>query len=109
MRSPRIAEYNWAWRRARDAYLAKHPLCALCTQLGAVTRADIVDHVVPHKGDVGLFWDQTNWQSLCKSCHDSHKQALEKSGALLGCDACGSPLDPSHHWNRGGVERIRST
>ncbi|WP_368028316.1 HNH endonuclease signature motif containing protein [Paenibacillus sp. DCT19] len=30
----------------------------------------MVDHIVPHKGDEGLFWDSTNWQALCKRCHD---------------------------------------
>ncbi|MGI6721758.1 MAG: HNH endonuclease [Anaerovoracaceae bacterium] len=27
--------------------------------------------MVPHRGDQKLFWDRSNWQSLCKSCHDS--------------------------------------
>lgn len=31
--------------------------------------ASIVDHVMPHKQDKTLFWDSTNWQSLCKDCH----------------------------------------
>ena len=30
----------------------------------------VVDHIIPHRGDQKLFWDQNNWQSLCKSCHD---------------------------------------
>jgi 5-methylcytosine-specific restriction protein A len=32
--------------------------------------AVIVDHIQPHRGDPGLFWAQSNWQSLCKPCHD---------------------------------------
>ncbi|MCR8827199.1 HNH endonuclease [Photobacterium sp. TY 1-4] len=35
-----------------------------------------VDHITPHKGDRRLFFDQSNWQSLCKSCH-SRKTARE--------------------------------
>lgn len=47
-----------------------------------------------------LFWDKTNWQALCKRCHDSYKQRLEKSGTVAGCDTSGMPLDPNHHWHR---------
>ena len=41
--------------------------------------ATIVDHIVPHKGDLALFYDQTNWQSLCKRHHDI-KTAAEDGG-----------------------------
>ena len=35
-----------------------------------LTPATVVDHIVPHRGDHALFWDEQNWQPLCKSCHD---------------------------------------
>ena len=44
------------------------------------------------------FWDSANWQSLCKTCHDSIKQRMEKSGVVEGCDVNGIPLDPNHPW-----------
>jgi len=28
-----------------------------------------VDHIIPHRGDEKLFWDETNWQALCHECH----------------------------------------
>ena len=28
------------------------------------------DHIVPHRGDMRLFWDESNWQPLCKRHHD---------------------------------------
>ena len=37
---------------------------------GKYTRATVVDHIIPHRGDRILFWDQNNWQPLCKPCHD---------------------------------------
>ena len=88
--------YGSRWRRARAAYLAEHPLCALCEAQGRVVAATVVDHIVPHKGDAALFWDVANWQPLCKRHHDSTKQKAERatqSGA--GCDASGRPLDPA--------------
>jgi 5-methylcytosine-specific restriction enzyme A len=63
--------YGPGWRRARAAFLAQHPLCAACRALGRVVPATVVDHVVPHRGDQKLFWDQTNWAPACKPCHDA--------------------------------------
>ncbi|WP_390622926.1 HNH endonuclease [Ralstonia syzygii] len=41
--------------------------------------ATVVDHIVPHKGDQHLFWRRSNWQALCKACHD-RKTAREDGG-----------------------------
>ncbi|AFR18473.1 HNH endonuclease [Burkholderia pseudomallei] len=41
--------------------------------------ASVVDHIVPHRGDAHLFWDQSNWQAMSKSCHD-RKTARENGG-----------------------------
>ncbi len=56
-----------------------------------------------------MFWDRRNWQALCKACHDSHKQAQEKSGGVLrGAGTDGTPLDPAHPWNTpGGVKKLK--
>ncbi|OXE36919.1 MAG: HNH endonuclease [Phenylobacterium zucineum] len=72
--------YDSRWQKARDTYLKSHPLCVMCHADGELTPAKVVDHVIPHRGDQKLFWDTANWQALCKRCHDSDKQRLEKSG-----------------------------
>jgi 5-methylcytosine-specific restriction protein A len=46
-------------------FLDDHPFCVRCGVF-----AQVVDHVVPHRGDMGLFWDETNWAPMCKRCHD---------------------------------------
>ena len=69
--------YDYAWQKARAAWLIAHPLCVFCERLGITTAATVVDHKIPHRGDRRLFWDRTNWQSLCKTCHDREKQAQE--------------------------------
>ncbi len=93
--------YNARWRKARATHLAKHPLCVRCEKEGRVTAATVVDHIVPHCGDSKLFWDTSNWQSLCKPHHDGAKQSEEKTGRVRGCDPAGVPLDPTHRWNTG--------
>ena len=63
--------YGPRWRRARAAFLARHPLCSLCEARGRLEAATVVDHVLPHRGDPVLFWSEENWQGLCKHCHDA--------------------------------------
>lgn len=71
--------YDSKWRKARLAYLRRHPLCVLCAEEKRVTPAAVVDHVRPHRGDKVLFWDSKNWQPLCKPHHDK-KTATEDGG-----------------------------
>lgn len=67
--------YNYRWQQERKRYLIDNPFCVHCLPL--YVAATVVDHIVPHKGDDVLFWDMTNWQALCKPCHDQWKQKLE--------------------------------
>ncbi|WP_433738985.1 HNH endonuclease [Pseudomonas putida] len=71
--------YGYKWQQARAGWLAKHPLCRHCKARGLVVVATDVDHIEPHRGDMSLFWDRTNWQSLCHPCH-SVKTAGEDGG-----------------------------
>ena len=59
------------WRSYRLRFLAKHPLCVECEKNGIITMSTEVDHIIPHKGDISLFWDPNNHQSLCKPCHST--------------------------------------
>lgn len=75
--------YDRRWQDARELYLRQHPLCVMCLAEGRTTAARVVDHVVPHRGNQRLFWDETNWQSLCDytsafNCHG--KKTAQESG-----------------------------
>ena len=70
--------YGSRWQRARLAYLQQHPLCVQCQNAGRITPADVVDHIIPHRGDKELFWDSSNWQPLCKKCHDTKTREENK-------------------------------
>lgn len=94
--------YSRKWKVAREAYLNEHPLCLECLKEKRVTAATVVDHIIPHKGDMKLFWDRNNWQPLCASHHNSDKQRFEKSKRVKGCDVNGLPIDPNHHWRKEG-------
>ena len=90
--------YGRRWRKVRALHLQANPYCVYCKRAGKVTLATVVDHIEPHKGDPGLFWDTNNHQSLCGPHHDATKQREEKRGEVIGCDADGIPLDPLHSW-----------
>lgn len=65
--------YDRAWEKARAAFLKEHRFCRRCGR-----TATTVDHIRPHKGDQLLFWDKSNWQALCTSCHSGAKQSEER-------------------------------
>ena len=85
--------YDSRWRKERIHFLQEQPLCRYCAEQGRITPATVVDHIVPHKGNHDLFWDKTNWQPLCKFCHDSVKQREEIHDKRIGCDVNGFPLN----------------
>jgi 5-methylcytosine-specific restriction protein A len=61
--------YDRKWSRFRLSFLAANPLCVKCKQAGFTVPATQVDHIVPHRGDMRLFWRTSNLQPLCHSCH----------------------------------------
>lgn len=70
-------------KRLRPAQLLREPWCRECARVYPPddprhrTRATVVDHIVPHRGDWEKFIDPANHQSLCKWHHDQ-KTALEQ-------------------------------
>ena len=72
--------YDAEWEKARTKYLDEHPLCADHKRRGYIEAATVVDHIIPHKGDKVLFWDQKNWQPLCESCHNRKTATEDKGG-----------------------------
>ena len=98
--SPGPRLYGRAWAKARAEHLRSSPLCVMHQRRKLLVPATVVDHIKPHRGDLTLFWDRNNWQSLCKLCHDSAKARQESSGVIVGCGLNGLPLDPNHHWSR---------
>ena len=70
VRSTESRGYGNRWRKASKQFLEAHPLCEECKRQGKYVKATVVDNIIPHRGDQELFWDRSNWQPLCKRCHD---------------------------------------
>lgn len=62
--------YDARWQKARARFLRAHPLCLHCLDQGVTEASTVVDHIIPHRGDRKLFWDKSNWQALCETCHN---------------------------------------
>ena len=87
-----------AWQKLRKHFLMNNPLCDFCLVDGRFTQATVVDHIIPHKGNMKIFLEGP-FQALCETHHNSTKQREEKSGSKVGGDVKGEPFDPKHHWN----------
>lgn len=68
-RNPEVNKtYGRAWKRIRDRYVAKHPLCERCLKEGRMTPVEEVHHILPINR--GGTHDESNLMSLCRSCHN---------------------------------------
>ncbi len=59
--------YGRAWKRIRDRYIAKHPLCEECQNHGMITPAQEVHHIRPLSQ--GGSHAESNLMALCTPCH----------------------------------------
>ncbi len=95
------------WHRLRDAQLAAEPLCRFCLAIEDVTEATVCDHIEPHRGQLDLFYDPDNLQSLCAPCHDKLKARIERGqqAVVIGVDVPRKwPTD--HRRTAGVTQRI---
>lgn len=81
-KSARERGYNATWEKYRKIYLQEHPLCVDCLSKKILRAATVVDHIVAHKGNEDLFWNEANHQALCKKCHDM--KTMQEVCALQG-------------------------
>lgn len=57
--------YGYKWQQYRLSYLRRYPICVKCGQ-----EANVVDHITDHRGNLELFWNSQNHQSMCTRCHN---------------------------------------
>lgn len=62
------------WQRLRLVILQRAPVCAACERAAAT----VVDHITPVRWDPARFYDATNLQGLCRSCHDRKSATTDK-------------------------------
>ena len=75
--------YGGRWQRESERYKREHPLCVACEAQGVASgqrgrTGVLVDHIVPASMCPDLFWDQSNWQTLCHHCDQTIKKPLER-------------------------------
>lgn len=65
---PRSRGYSKHWDKVSQAYRASHPVCEECEKLGKVTPS-VVTHHIKAVSEGGEWFDESNLQALCASCH----------------------------------------
>jgi len=106
-RSPEAASWRHlynskAWRAFRNSILIRDLFtCQMCGRLEGNSSQLVADHKLPHKGNRDLFWDAANIQTVCKPCHDRHKQSEERTGFSKAIGIDGWPTDDRHPANGG--------
>lgn len=89
--------YNYRWQKYRKWFFMQpeNVLCVKCLEEGFYELATEIDHIVPVTGpnDPG-FYEPTNHQPLCHSCH-SRKTAGEDGGFKGRIDFYPKDLKPS--------------
>jgi 5-methylcytosine-specific restriction protein A len=76
--SARARGYDSRWDRASLRFKRQHPLCLGCQAVDRLSPTTVTDHVIPHRGDHDLMWDERNWQAACEAHHNVVKQTLER-------------------------------
>lgn len=71
--------YGSKWQRISKIYLRRNPMCVKCMHNGRFNPATVVDHIIPHRNRPELMWDESNFQALCKSCHDKKTWTEDKN------------------------------
>lgn len=67
---------NLSWKRLRNYYYTRHPICEECIKHGKVNPTEEIHHKIPfligntEEERWRLFLDENNLMSLCSSCHD---------------------------------------
>ena len=77
--------YGYRWQKTSKAFLRAHPMCQCPNCKEGELRlmaAEVVDHIIPHRGDMTLFWDPANWQAMSKKCHDT--KTAKQDGGFVG-------------------------
>lgn len=54
------------WKKLRAIHKRKEPYCKEC----GTPYNLMVDHIEPHNGDIDLFFNENNLQTMCRSCHN---------------------------------------
>lgn len=69
--------YTKHWDVEAKAFL-NLPVNRLCA-CGCGRAAQMVDHIIPHRGNPQLMWSRSNWQPMTTACH-SRKTAKHDGG-----------------------------
>jgi 5-methylcytosine-specific restriction endonuclease McrA len=106
-------EERTRWKRASFQFRRANPLCLGCRAIGVKTKATLVDHIIPHRGDRERFWNPHNMQPCCIACHgikamleDQWRRGLLPDSALRLDSKAAVRLIKLHHRPKIGIDGV---
>jgi 5-methylcytosine-specific restriction enzyme A len=95
--------YGSRWQKVAKAYLLQNPFAVdIYNHFGGrIVLAECVDHIIPHRGDMELFWNPSNFQGLTLADH-ARKTNSEDGGFGNARTKRGADLSTRGEPNRGG-------
>lgn len=83
------------WQRLRWQVLVDGLFTCVRCQIIGQSPDLVADHIRPHRGDRDLFFDRSNLQCLCASCHNRDKQREERRGPATSNGTSGAMSRPT--------------
>ena len=72
--------------RKRRAFMRRHPGCQLCERQGLTVPSEELDHIIPLAERPDLAEVESNWQALCRSCHENKTFDENNTAVPIGLD-----------------------
>lgn len=60
-----------AWRKCREWYRRRNPLCERCRAAGRFVPSAVVHHKIDRRERPDLAYDESNLEALCEPCHNA--------------------------------------
>lgn len=79
----------YLWHPNEEARVSQLRILGDSTTSGIKLPSEVVDHIIPHRGDMELFWATWNWQCVTKAAHD--EKTAKFDGGFRGSRAAPTP------------------
>jgi 5-methylcytosine-specific restriction protein A len=67
------------WRQLTAQVKLEQPLCVMCAVNDIDTPTKEIDHIIPTRVNKALWFERSNLQGLCKSCHSTKSMRDRKT------------------------------
>jgi 5-methylcytosine-specific restriction endonuclease McrA len=74
------------WLKKREQQLKRHPLCSACLADNYTKAANVVHHVIDHKGDYNLFFSRRSYRYASRAMTTLNTEHMCNMDAMCTAD-----------------------